>query len=77
MIISILFSASELLRFVVDKAKEDSNIKEIYLHVQISNEDAKKFYSKHGFEQLEIIKNYYTNIEPADCFLFKKIMQAP
>ena len=47
--------ASELLRFVVDKAKEEK-LEEVYLHVQVSNEEAKQFYKSNGFEQSAVIK---------------------
>ena len=47
--------ASELLRFVVDKAK-DEKLEEIYLHVQVNNEEAKQFYESNGFEQSAVIK---------------------
>eukprot|EP01038_Epipyxis_sp_PR26KG_P015872 gene15872-21520_t len=64
--------ASELLRFVMDKASTNASIKEVYLHVQVSNDEAKAFYLRHGFEEVGIIKDYYKRIEPPDCFLLKK-----
>lgn len=67
--------ASELLKYVLDTAKEDPDVVEAYLHVQINNEDAKNFYLMHGFEQVKIIKGYYKNIEPSDCYLFRKALK--
>lgn len=64
--------ASELLQFVTDKAVEDPEIEEVYLHVQVNNEEAKDFYQSHGFKQSEVIRGYYKNIDPPDCFLLKK-----
>mmetsp|Transcript_21077 Transcript_21077/g.35361 ORF Transcript_21077/g.35361 Transcript_21077/m.35361 type:complete len:171 (-) Transcript_21077:1688-2200(-) len=64
--------ASELLKFVLEKAKEDKTINEVYLHVQVSNTEAKQFYLRHGFEDHGIIKDYYKRIEPPDCFILKK-----
>lgn len=65
---------SELLRYVLDKAEKDESIKEVYLHVQISNSDAREFYLRHGFEEVGVIKDYYRNIDPPDCYLFRKVL---
>ena len=48
---------------------------EVYLHVQISNDDARQFYLTRGFEQTEIIRNYYKRIEPPDSYVFKKSLK--
>ncbi|KAH1107686.1 hypothetical protein J1N35_011454 [Gossypium stocksii] len=52
--------------------KRKQNIPETYLHVQTNNEDPINFYKKFGFEITETIKNYYTNIDPPDCFVLTK-----
>ncbi|KAH1083107.1 hypothetical protein J1N35_022868 [Gossypium stocksii] len=65
-----LFS-TRLLNHVLDLCSKQ-NIMEIYLHVQTNNEDAINFYKKFGFEITETIKNYYTNIDPPDCFVIAK-----
>jgi ribosomal protein S18 acetylase RimI-like enzyme len=65
--------ASELLRFATEKAIADPEIEEMYLHVQVNNQEAKEFYMRHGFEQSEVIKGYYKNIDPPDCFLLRKV----
>jgi ribosomal protein S18 acetylase RimI-like enzyme len=64
--------ATELLNFVSEKASKDPLIDEIYLHVQTSNLDAKEFYLSRGFSEVEIIRNYYKNIDPPDCFLLRR-----
>lgn len=56
----------------MDRAEADPTITEVYLHVQVSNEDAKSFYLARGFEEKEVIKDYYKNIDPPDCFLLSK-----
>lgn len=61
--------ASELLRFILDKARSDTAIKEVYLHVQLGNNEAKQFYLKHGFTDGGIIKDYYKRIDPPDCYI--------
>lgn len=62
---------------MLEKAKADSAITEVFLHVQTSNEDAKNFYLHHGFEEKDIIKGYYKNIDPPDCFLLSKKIEHP
>lgn len=69
------YAASELLRVILEKAAKDDRIAEVYLHVQVNNSDAKDFYLKHGFEEVGVIKDYYKRIDPADCFLLRKIMR--
>ena len=54
---------------------ELKDVTEISLHVQISNEDAIKFYTeKFGFEKGEMVENYYRRIDPPHCYkLYKKL----
>ncbi len=57
--------------------KEDiaqmKSVKEVALHVQISNHDALKFYKeKFGFEQGEQVDNYYKRIDPPHCYVLRK-----
>ncbi|XVF34419.1 hypothetical protein REPUB_Repub18cG0057500 [Reevesia pubescens] len=66
---------TKLLNHVIDLCSKQ-NIPEIYLHVQTNNEDAINFYKKFGFEITETIKNYYTNIDPPDCFVVTKFITA-
>jgi len=53
-------------------AQTKPNIDKIYLHVQISNEDAKRFYERHGFMEVSIHKGYYKKIEPHDAWVLEK-----
>ncbi|EGC37372.1 hypothetical protein DICPUDRAFT_76997 [Dictyostelium purpureum] len=46
----------------------------ISLHVQIGS-DAIEFYKKFNFKEEGLIKNYYRNIEPTDCYLMSKPVQ--
>ena len=64
---------TKLLNHVLDLCTKQ-NIKEIYLHVQTSNEDAINFYKKFGFEVTDTIQNYYTNITPLDCYVLTKFL---
>ncbi|KAM0791583.1 hypothetical protein ACM66B_006027 [Microbotryomycetes sp. NB124-2] len=69
----------------IDKKAEDTTdaqskpapiIESIYLHVQTSNEDARQFWEKHGFEVKDTIKNYYRKIEPRDAWVLERAIKA-
>lgn len=61
----------QLFEEVFSQVSKDKEIKYIYLHVQVGNSTALEFYKKYGFEVTETIKNYYTDIQPADCHLLR------
>lgn len=44
----------------------------IFRHVQVNNESAIEFYKKFGFEVVDLKKNYYKRIEPADAYVLQK-----
>ncbi|GFO29925.1 N-alpha-acetyltransferase 50 [Plakobranchus ocellatus] len=66
-----------MLKHVLDICEKDGNIDSVFLHVQVSNEGAIKFYEKHGFTIAEEKKNYYKRIEPADAYLLQKSFKEP
>ena len=68
-------SGSRLLQKVLDAAEEIPDVKSMYLHVQTSNELAKSFYEKFGFEVVDTIKNYYKRIDPPDCYILRKTFE--
>jgi len=43
----------------------------IYLHVQISNEDAKPFYKRHGFKEVGVAEDYYKKIDPKQAWIME------
>ncbi|CAG8604069.1 3298_t:CDS:2, partial [Acaulospora colombiana] len=43
----------------------------LYLHVQISNEAAKRFYERNGFKEVSVIDEYYKKIEPKAAWLME------
>lgn len=45
------------------------------LHVQKGNDSAMEFYKKHGFTVKEELKDYYTDLTPADCFVLEKLVE--
>lgn len=68
--------ASQLMQWVVDMAespeRKADDLREVFLHVQTSNEGALNFYKGFGFKVTETIKNYYNHISPPDCFVIRK-----
>lgn len=52
--------------------QEEFKVKEIILHVQLSNLGAKAFYEKNGYSAKSIVKNYYRDINPADAYVMSK-----
>lgn len=56
--------ASLMLEDLIEYCTQNS-IREIILEVRKSNTSAQNLYSKYGFKQISIRKNYYDNIENA------------
>lgn len=44
---------------------------EAYLHVQQGNDDALRFYARHGFEVGETVENYYRRIDPPHAVVLR------
>ncbi|RUP07427.1 WD40-repeat-containing domain protein [Jimgerdemannia flammicorona] len=65
---------TSLLSHILSHAQVIANpiITEVYLHVQISNEEALRFYADNGFEISGTSTGYYKNIEPADAHVLVK-----
>ncbi|CAA7261679.1 unnamed protein product [Cyclocybe aegerita] len=66
---------SQSLELVMAAAAEHTKpkIDKIYLHVQVSNQDAKRFYERHDFKEVTIHKDYYKKITPHDAWVLEKI----
>lgn len=47
-------------------------IDKVYLHVQVSNEEAKRFYEANGFVHTSTHEGYYKKIAPADAWVLEK-----
>lgn len=71
-------AGSQLIQSILDyfeqeKDGELAKVDEIALHVQISNQDAIRFYTQRfGFVQGEMVENYYRRIDPPHCYLLSK-----
>eukprot|EP00126_Sphaerothecum_destruens_P010968 Sdes_comp20836_c0_seq1m17465 len=63
---------SHMLLHILKQCELDPSIHSIYLHVQVSNEEALEFYAKFGFHIVETRKDYYRKIEPADAYVLRK-----
>ena len=68
---------SQSLELVLAAAETHTKpeVDKIYLHVQVSNEQAKKFYTNHGFEQVGIQQDYYKKIVPHDAWVLEKVLR--
>ncbi|KIY44438.1 N-acetyltransferase NAT13 [Fistulina hepatica ATCC 64428] len=56
----------------VQSSAAKHKIDKIYLHVQLSNGDAKRFYEKHGFKEVGIQEDYYKRIQPHGAWVLEK-----
>jgi len=54
------------------KSNTSRPIKTIYMHVQTSNIDARRFYERNGFVEVALIPGYYKKIEPPDAWVLEK-----
>lgn len=61
-----------MLEHVLKICDMDGNYDNVFLHVQVNNDGAIRFYEKFGFEIVEEKKNYYKRIEPADAYVLQK-----
>lgn len=62
----------QLLDEVIRRAKEKGDVKCIYLHMWVKNEEGYKFYLSKGFSKYRELENYYQDIEPPHCYILKK-----
>ncbi|KAI0745757.1 acyl-CoA N-acyltransferase [Earliella scabrosa] len=65
---------SQSLQHLLDTAAAHARprIAAIYLHVQVSNSDAKRFYERHGFKEVGVFENYYKKIVPHDAWILQR-----
>ena len=67
---------SRLLQHALNAASEDAFIHDVYLHVQTNNIQAIEFYERFGFEQGEVLRNYYKRIDPPDAVVLRRDLGA-
>jgi ribosomal protein S18 acetylase RimI-like enzyme len=67
----LLYLGSQLLKELIRIHLNTKEIKYINLHVQVNNDAALNFYLKHSFENVKMVENYYTDIEPKDAYYLR------
>lgn len=55
-----------------EKKDAGKSLETIYLHVQTSNDDGRRFYEKHGFREVGRVDGYYKKLEPHDAWVLEK-----
>jgi RimJ/RimL family protein N-acetyltransferase len=67
------------LQAVTDAATASTKpqIHRIYLHVQSNNDDAIRFYERHGFVKKELVQDYYKRLQPRDAWILERVLPAP
>ncbi|GAB0099153.1 Probable N-acetyltransferase san [Sergentomyia squamirostris] len=64
-----------MVNHILNYVENDGNFDSIFLHVQVNNDGAIKFYKKFGFEIVETKEQYYKRIEPADAHVLQKTLK--
>lgn len=70
----------KLLQSALDYCRRQlsSVVDQVALHVQISNTDAIRFYTRHfDFCKGEMVRNYYKRIQPPHCYMLYKHLSMP
>ena len=66
---------TKMMKQVLDKVSHcECKITSIFLHVQINNEDAIKFYQSFGFEIAGEVPDYYRSLTPSNAYVLEKIL---
>ncbi|GAA5999878.1 hypothetical protein JCM10207_005953 [Rhodosporidiobolus poonsookiae] len=47
-------------------------VESVYLHVQVGNDDARRFWEKWGFEVKDTVRDYYRKLSPRDAWLLER-----
>jgi len=49
-------------------------IARLYMHVQTSNVDARRFYEREGFKEIGRVDGYYKKLEPRDAWVLERFL---
>lgn len=66
--------ASKLLEQATQDCMVERSVSRMVLHVQSNNEQALEFYKKNDFVVESHLENYYTDLQPADCYYLVKTL---
>lgn len=58
-----------MLQTIITYYRRKPEIRRITLHVHTANPAALNFYTRHGFEHLQLVSNYYKRLQPSSAFL--------
>jgi ribosomal protein S18 acetylase RimI-like enzyme len=58
--------ASALLEHVLKVARENKQVKQVFLHAWTQNDEGIAFYKKHNFKETEKLVGYYKSLNPPD-----------
>lgn len=61
-----------LLQHVLKRCMKNKQIRTIFLHVHVENEEAVAFYKKFGFDITGKVENYYKRLSPQDAYIVEK-----
>lgn len=60
-----------MLQAIISYYRRKPEIRRITLHVHTANQTALDFYTRHGFENIQLIQNYYKRLQPSSAYLLR------
>lgn len=67
----------KLLAASLSNCAQDPAIEEAFVHVQANNEEAIRFYERHGFARGATVADYYKKLNPSDAVIMSRRIGAP
>ena len=61
-----------MLEQSLEACSKAADCEEVYLHVQVGNDEAVKFYEGFGFVKGDVVPNYYQRLDQNDAYLISK-----
>ncbi|KAI9183316.1 N-acetyltransferase 5 [Blastocladiella emersonii ATCC 22665] len=69
--------ASRLLRTIVERARDDPDCEEVFLHVHTANTGALEFYDRFGFIRRALLPTYYIQLNPSSAYILALPLLGP
>jgi ribosomal protein S18 acetylase RimI-like enzyme len=60
-----------LIQHVIDAARQSGDVAVVWVNVQTSNEQAKRFYERHGLKIVETLPDYYKSESVKSAWLMR------